>query len=104
MLCNGNSRADKDNCHSYKEPFWKPLQKKVWEDHYGDVPEGYVVCSLNGNLCDTDINNIGIIDRRGTAMLGKNQWWTDNRVLTANGVQWCNLYMTAKDNGVLVNG
>lgn len=73
--------------HNYKEPWWKPLQKKIWEDHYGEVPEGYLVCSLNGNPNDTDIRNIGIIDKRGTVRMAKHGWWTDNRVITGDGVQ-----------------
>lgn len=89
--------------HNYKEPWWKPLQKKIWEDHYGEVPEGYVVCSLNGDPNDTDIRNIGIIDKRGTAIMAKKGWWTDNRVITGDGAQWCNLYYTAKDKGICVD-
>lgn len=87
--------------HNYKEPWWMPLQKKIWIDHYGEVPEGYRVVSLNGNPCDTDIKNIGVIDVRGTARMAKNGWWTDNSVITGDGVQWCNLFYTAKDNGVV---
>lgn len=87
--------------HNYKEPWWMPLQKKIWVDHYGEVPDGYVVISLNGNPNDTDIKNIGIIDKRGTAVMAKKGWWTDNTVITADGAQWCNLYYTAKDNNAL---
>ena len=86
--------------HNYKEPWWKPLQKKIWEDYYGEVPKGYVVISLNGNPNDTDIKNIGIIDKRGTAVMAKKGWWTTNSVITGDGAQWCNLYYVAKDNEI----
>lgn len=86
--------------HNYKEPWWMPLQKKIWVDHHGEVPNGFEVVSLNGNPNDTDIKNIGIIDRRGKAVMAKKGWWTDNRVITGDGVMWCNLYYTAKDCGV----
>lgn len=99
-----SGKLSKQNGHNFKEPWWKPLQKKIWEDHYGEVPEGYVVISLNGNPNDTDIKNIGIIDKRGTARMAKNGWWTDNSVITGDGAQWCNLYYTAKDNGIAVRG
>lgn len=103
MMCNGKSRAEsKDNQHhGLKEPFWKPLQKKIWEDHYGEVPKGFIVCSLNGNREDTDIRNIGIIDKRYTGVMGSHGWWTENSVITGDGVQWCNLYAVAKDHSVL---
>lgn len=99
-----SGKLSKQKGHSFKEPWWKPLQKKIWEDHYGEVPEGYVVISLNGNPNDTDIKNIGIIDKRGTARMAKNGWWTDNSVITGDGAQWCNLYYTAKDNRIAVRG
>ena len=90
--------------HNYKEPWWMPLQKKIWVDHYGEVPKGYVVISLTGNPNDTDIKNIGIIDKRGTAIMAKQGWWTDNRVITGDGAMWCNLYYTARDNNVVQKG
>lgn len=97
----GKSGSSRCRGHNYREPWWMPLQKKIWIDHYGEVPEGYRVVSLNGNPEDTDIKNIGLIDVRGTAVMSKKGWWTDNTVITADGVQWCNLYYTAKDNGVV---
>lgn len=100
-LCNGEN-SHSDGGHNYREPWWKPLQKKIWEDHYGEVPEGYVVCSLNGDPNSTDIRNIGIIDKRGTTIMAKNGWWTDNRVITGDGARWCNLYYVAKDSGINV--
>lgn len=87
--------------HNYKEPWWMPLQKKIWQDHFGEVPEGFEVVSLNGNPNDTGIKNIGLIDRRGKAVMAKKGWWSENSVITGNGVRWCNLYYTAKDNDVL---
>lgn len=96
-LCNGEN-VQRQGGHNFKEPWWKPLQKKLWEDVYGEVPNGYVVVSLNGNSCDTDINNIGIIDKRGTAVMAKKGWWTENNIITGAGVQWCNLYYTLKDS------
>ena len=104
-MCNGKSRAESENNqhHGLKEPFWKPLQKKIWEDHYGEVPKGYVVCSLNGDRADENIKNIGIIDKRYTGVMGSKGWWTENSVITGDGVMWCNLYATAKDHGVKFN-
>lgn len=86
--------------HNYREPYWKPLQKKIWEDYYGEVPEGYIVCSLTNDPNDTNIHNIGIIDKRGTSVMAKKGWWTDNRVITGDGVEWCNLYYLLKDQDV----
>lgn len=98
--CNGESGHRRNEGHNYREPWWKPLQKKIWEDHYGEVPEGYIVCSLNGDPNCTDIEQIGIIDKRGTVRMAKNGWWNiDNTAIKATAVTWCNLYYTVKDSG-----
>ena len=100
MLCEGSSHVVNSGKSGMREPFWKPLQKKIWEDHFGEVPKGYVVVSLNGDSSDEDINHIGIIDKRMRAVMGKKGWWTTHPIITGDGVMWCNLYATAKDHGV----
>lgn len=79
---------------------WKPLRKVIYEKHSGKVPDGYCVVSLDGDKSNVDKDNLYLMDRRGTVIMAKNGWWTGNKVLTANGCRWCNLYCTAKDNGV----
>lgn len=97
--CKGDSGNKRGEGHNYREPWWKPLQKKIWEDHYGDVPDGYIVCSLNGDPSCTDIEQIGIIDKRGTARMAKNGWWDiDHTAIKATAVSWCNLYYALKDS------
>lgn len=81
---------------------WMPLRKYVWEQAYGKVPEGKCVVFLTDDHNNVSLKNLGLIDRRGTAIMSKMDWWSSNRVITGNGVQWCNLWLTAKDNGVLV--
>ncbi len=88
-----NANGNKDD--------WIPLRKYVWEQTYGKVPDGYCVVFLTDDYTDTSINNLGLVDRRGTMIMSKLDWWTDNRVITKSGLQWCNLYLTAKDNGVM---
>ena len=80
-----------NNGHSYKEPYWKALQKKIWEDNYGEVPEGYEVCCLTGNPDDTDPSHLYAIDRRLKARMAKNGWWTTEKHITLTGIKWCEL-------------
>ena len=98
-LCKGKSRDTLG--HNLKEPFWKPLQDKVWEDNYGAIPNGYMACSLTNDPYETDIKNIALIDKRGKCIMSRKEWWDDNPKFTATAVQWCNLYMSAKDREVL---
>ena len=81
---------------------WMPLRKYVWEQQYGKVPEGYCVVFLTDNHSDVSLKNLGLINRRGTAIMSKLDWWSSNRVITGDAVQWCNLYLIAKDNRIVL--
>lgn len=37
---------------------WRPKGQVVWEQHYGKMPEGYVVVYLDGNPLNCDISNL----------------------------------------------
>ena len=58
----------KDSTYSYttgyKEPWWLPIQKKVWQDHFGEVPDGKMVIFLDGNRKNLSIDNLYCIDRK----------------------------------------
>lgn len=79
---------------------WMPLYKKVWIDAFGNIPDGCCIIALDGNKDNVSLDNLCCVDRRGTAIMAKFHWFTDNKVITSTGAQWCNLYLTAKDNGV----
>lgn len=96
VLADDGKNCRKDGGHNYREPYWKPLQKKIWEDHYGEVPKGYIVCSLNNNPNDTDINNIGIVLKSCTPIMAKRGWWTDETEITRTATKWCDLFNEVK--------
>lgn len=104
-LCEGDSGLLLDNhhCHNMKRPWWMPLKDKVWIDHYGDIPEGYCVTVLDRDQFNCNIENLALIDRRGTGIMASHDWWSDNSKFTQIAIDWCNLYMTAKDKGVYNN-
>ena len=79
---------------------WVPLKKIVYEKTVGKIPNGYCVISLDGNKHNVDPKNLYCIDRRATPTMAKFGWYTENRVITKDGAEWCNLYFTAKDNGI----
>lgn len=97
-MCNGKSRGTSG--HDYKLPYWKPLQDKVWEDNFGEIPDGYMACVLNCNPYEQDASKIALIDKRAKAVMSRKGWWTENIKFTAVAVQWCNLYFVAKDHGI----
>ena len=102
MLCNGDGGKSKGQGHNYREPFWKPLAKKIWEDNYGDVPEGYEVCVLSGDPNDTDVLNMVLLDRRMKARMAKNKWWNiDNTEIKKTATAWCKLFYALQDKGAI---
>lgn len=116
QFCKGQSKNAKSvGSISYRSDFawikintnnnktsWIPLHKYVWEQAYGKIPDGYCVVFASDDRTDVSLKNLALIDRRGTAIMSKLGWWTDNKVITKDGVQWCNLYFVAKDNGVVL--
>ena len=100
-LADGDSGLLRDAGHNYKRPWWIPLKEKVWIDNYGEIPEGYSVVQLDRDYKNCDITNLAILNKRGSAIMMSKKWWTENAKLTGTAVQWCNLYIIAKDNNII---
>lgn len=81
---------------------WVPLKRVVYERENGDVPKGYCVISLDGNKYNIEPKNLYCIDRRGTVIMAKLGWFTENKAITRTGARWCNLYCLAKDEGIVI--
>lgn len=80
----------------YREPYWIPIQKKIWQEHYGKVSSGKMVIFLDGNHENLDIENLYCIDRKISAVMAKNRWFTSSREHTLTAIKWCELYYSMK--------
>lgn len=100
-LAEGDSGLLRNTGHNYKRPWWIPLKEKVWVDAHGEIPDGYRVIQLDQDYTNCNLDNLALADKRGLAIMASHKWWSDNSKFNATGIQWCNLYMAAKDNGVL---
>lgn len=76
----------------YTEPYWLPLQKKIWMDNYGEVPKGKMIIFLDGNIENVNIDNLYCIDRKISAVIASHGWYSNNRELTLTAIKWCELY------------
>ena len=81
----------------YKEPYWMPIQKKIYEDAYGKIPRGKMICFLDGNPENLHIENLYPVDRKISAIMSKNKWWTKSKEHTITAIKWCELYYALKD-------
>lgn len=88
----------KQHLSGYSEPYWLPLQKKIYQDVHGEIAPGQMVCFLDGNTENFDIDNLYCIDRKISAIMSKNHWWTNSRVHTLVAIQWCKLHYALKEN------
>lgn len=83
----------------YREPYWLPIQKKIYEEHYGKVPVGSFVIFLDGNHENLEIENLYCIDRKISAVMAKNRWFTNSREHTLTAIKWCELYYAMNESG-----
>ena len=90
--------TDSQDAHvsGYKEPYWLPLQKKIYQDKFGEIGKEKMVCFLDGNTENFDIDNLYPIDRKISAVMSSNQWWTKDREHTLTAIKWCELHYALK--------
>ena len=81
----------------YHEPYWVPLQKKIYQDAHGEIAPGKMICFLDGNPENFDIDNLYPIDRRISALMSSNQFWTKDREHTLTAIKWCELQYALKN-------
>lgn len=80
----------------YKEPYWMPLQKKIYQDAHGEIAPGKMVCFLDGNAENFALDNLYPIDRKISAIMSTNGWWTKDRDHTLTAIKWCELHYAMK--------
>ena len=85
-----------NNQSGYGEPYWMPLQKKIYQDAHGEIGKDQFVIFLDGNTENFDIDNLYPIDRRISATMSKYGWWSKERESTLAAIKWCELYYTMK--------
>lgn len=81
----------------YAEPFWMPIQKYIYEQAYGKIPEGSMVIFLDCNRNNLSLDNLAVIDRQTSAFLAKKGMYSKNSALTKTGILCYQLYKTAKE-------
>jgi len=89
---------DKAKCVSgYQEPYWLPIQKKIYQDAYGEIPSDKMVVFLDGNYENLSLDNLYCTDRKVSMILSSNRWWSENKELTLTAIKWAELFYTIKN-------
>lgn len=84
----------------YQEPYWLPVQKKIWIDHYGEIGADEMIIFLDGDRDNLAIDNLACIDRKTLVRLAKSGWHSENKDLTKTGIYYWNLYYSLKNGGI----
>ena len=81
----------------YKEPYWLPLQKKIYQDKYGEIKEDEMIIFLDCNNQNYNIENLYCINRKISAILASNHWYSKNPTITLLGITYAKLILELKD-------
>lgn len=71
----------------YSRPWWIPYQEKIYTDAYGPIPDGYMVCFLDNNPGNFNLNNLYPITRAIAVRLANNGWWSKNPEITLTAIK-----------------
>ena len=105
----GTERITKDGYTEIKvkDPnVWKLKQRLIYEEHYGEIPKGYVVMFLDRDKSNFDINNLILISRKQLRTLNQNDLIKDDPELTKSGIILADLLIkiNEKDKEIKKNG
>ena len=90
-----------------KDPnVWKLKHRIIYEEHYGEIPKGYVVMFLDRDKSNFDINNLILISRNQLKTLNQNDLIKDDPELTKSGIILADLLIkiNEKDKEIKKNG
>lgn len=82
----------------YKKPFWLPLQQKIYQDKFGEIGANDMICFLDGNQENYDIDNLYCITRQISAMMSARRWWTKSKEHTLTAIKLCELQLLLANN------
>lgn len=49
--------------HGKQHERWRPVHHLVWEEHYGEIPDGYIIAFRDGDQTNVSIQNLELISK-----------------------------------------
>lgn len=50
---------------------WKFKHRVIWEEHYGPIPEGQMICFKDGDPLNVDIGNLAMVDKATSLQMSR---------------------------------
>jgi hypothetical protein len=79
------------------EKGWKSVQTIAWETEQGKIPKGFRTMSVTGDINDTNIENLRLIDNSIQTVLMANRWHNKGAEIFDSGVAYAILYCLLKE-------
>ena len=85
--------------------FYKDWEREiclVYKNAYGDIPEGYMVVTLNGDKLDARPENLALISKKVAARMANGHgksFWSNSADITKAGTAVCELDQALSDVG-----
>lgn len=70
---------------------WRGKHRVIWEEEYGEIPEGHLIIFLDGDKQNLELDNLKLINRQQLQALNRNGWKFDDKELTETGLLLANL-------------
>ena len=83
--------------------FYKDWEREiclVYKNAYGDIPEGYMVVTLNGDKLDARPENLALISKKVAARMANGHgksFWSNSADITKAGIAVCELDQALSD-------
>ena len=81
----------------YKEPYWVPLQKKIYQARYGEIKNDEMIIFLDCNNQNFNIDNLFCINRKISLILANNGWYPKDPKITKTGIYYAKLLNEIKN-------
>lgn len=82
----------------YKD--WEREIKLVYKEAYGDIPDGHMVVTLNGDKLDARPENLALISKKVAARMANGHgksFWSNSADITKAGIAVCELDQALSD-------
>ena len=85
--------------------FYKDWEREIclaYKNAYGDIPEGYMVVTLNGDKLDARHENLALISKKVAARMANGHgksFWSNSADITKAGIAVCELDQALSDVG-----
>lgn len=60
--------------------------RRIWEEHFGEIPEGHIVIFLDGNKRNFELSNLALVTRGENAIMTKEGLRSEDKQITKTGI------------------